>query len=81
MDITRFEIELTRHALMRADERGITPDLYMAVLKGGSVKRSGKHIVRFSKDYKKFRIICIGTVFPGRIDIITIECAKNEKMR
>jgi hypothetical protein len=64
---------------MRADERRITPDMYLATLRGGCVESLGKHFVKFSKDYKKFKIICIGKVFHDRIDITKTSLFPNLK--
>ena len=50
MDISQYEIELKRHAFIRAMERGITPDMIEATIKGGTVKRFGKNNMKFIKN-------------------------------
>ncbi len=77
MDITKYEIELTRHALIRADEREIEPFMYLATIKGGRIERTGKNAIKFSKEYKNLEVICIGEIFPGWIKILTIERIKK----
>ena len=73
MDITKCTIEVRRHALLRALERDITPEMVEATLKGGKIERFGKHYIRFSRPYKYFKVICIGEFVSDRIKIITIE--------
>ena len=73
MDISQYEIELKRHAFIRAMERGITPDMIEATIKGGTVKRFGKNNMKFIKKYKHFRVICVDEIIEHRIKIVTIE--------
>ena len=73
MDITKYEIEIKRHAFIRALEREITPDMIEATLKGGKIKRFGKNNVKFIKKYKKFTVICVDEIVGDKIKIITIE--------
>ena len=73
MDITQYDFEIKRHAFIRAMERGVTPDMIEATLKGGNLAKVGKNYVKLSKDYKKFKVICVGEVIGQKIKIITIE--------
>jgi len=73
MDISNYEIELKRHAFIRAMERGITPDMIEATIKGGTVKRFGKNNVKFIKKYKHLTVICVDEIIGHRIKIVTIE--------
>ena len=73
MDISQYEIELKRHAFIRAMERGITPDMIEATIKGGTVKRFGKKNVKFIKKYKHLTVICVDEIIGHRIKIVTIE--------
>ncbi len=73
MDISQYEIELKRHAFIRAMERGITPDMIEATIKGGTVKRFGKNNVKFIKKYKHLAVICVDEIIGHRIKIVTIE--------
>ena len=41
MDITKCEIEIRRHAFIRAIERDISPDMIEATLKGGEIMNDG----------------------------------------
>ena len=50
MNISQYEIEIKRHAFIRAMERGITPDMIEATIKGGTVKRFGENNVKFIKN-------------------------------
>jgi len=73
MDISRFEIEIKRHAFIRAMKRGITPDMIEATKKGGTVKQFGKNNVKFIKKYKHMTVICVDEIIGHRIKIVTIE--------
>ncbi len=73
MDVTQYEFEIKRHALIRAMQRGVTPDMIEATLKGGSIERFGKNNVRFYKRYRRFTVICVDEVCGDRIKIVTIE--------
>jgi len=44
-----------------------------ATIKCGKIERFGKNYIRFSKQYKRFTVICIGEVAGTRLKIITIE--------
>ena len=79
MDITQYDLEIKRHAFIRAIERKVTPDMIEATLKGGKLERFGKHNVRFIKDYKRFRVICVGQLIGTKIKIFTIETKGEEK--
>jgi hypothetical protein len=73
MDITKCEIEIKRHAFIRAMQRGVTPDMIEATLKGGKIEYFAKHNLRFCKEYKRFKVICIGQIAGAKIKILTIE--------
>ena len=73
MDITQYEIEIKRHAFIRAMERGVTPDMLEATIKGGSLVKHGKSNVKFCKRYKRFVVVCVGEVCNERIKILTVE--------
>ena len=73
MEISYLNIDIRRHALIRAMERCITPDMVEATIKCGKIERFGKNYIRFSKQYKRFTVICIGEVAGTRLKIITIE--------
>lgn len=72
MDITNYEIEFRRHALKRAFQRGITPDMIEATIKGGRIKCFGKNHVKFYRRYKNFTVICVDEIRECRIKIVTI---------
>ncbi len=73
MDITHYDIEIKRHAFVRAMQRGVTPDMIEATLKGGKIEKFGKHNLKFHKKYKKFTVICVGEIMGEKIKILTIE--------
>lgn len=75
MDITQYEFEIKRHAFIRAMQRGITPDMIEATLKGGKIKRFGKNNLKFYKKYKRFTVICVDQIIGTKIKIVTIEKA------
>ncbi|MGV8162048.1 MAG: hypothetical protein ACP5N2_01800 [Candidatus Nanoarchaeia archaeon] len=76
MDIASYNVEISRHAFLRANERGITPDILFATINGGRIEKFGKCFVRISKEYKKFNVICIGKISLDNIKILTVECNK-----
>lgn len=79
MDITKYDIEIKRHAFIRAMQRGVTPDMVEATLKGGIIKRFGKNNVKFFKEYKNFTVICVDEIIGTKIKIVTIETKEGKK--
>ncbi|MBW2990084.1 DUF4258 domain-containing protein [Candidatus Woesearchaeota archaeon] len=73
MNISNYEIEIKRHALERAMQRGITPDMIEATLKGGKIVRHAKNHLKFIKQYKNFKVICVDRIQGEKIIIVTIE--------
>lgn len=73
MDFSKFEFELRRHAFIRAMERGITPDMIEATLRGGKVGRHGKNRYKFCKEYPGCTVVCVDRVEGDKIIIVTIE--------
>ncbi len=73
MDITGYEIEIRRHALIRAMQRGVSPDMVEATIKGGRIESFGKNNKRFSKKYKAFTVVCVDEITGTRVKIVTIE--------
>ncbi len=67
------ELIITRHALIRARKRGITPDMVEAALKGGTQVRFGKNFVKYSIKYKKGTVVCVGEMVGEVVKIKTIE--------
>ena len=76
MDITHYEIEIKRHAFIRAMQRRISPDMIEATIKNGTVEHFGKHNLKFHKKYKRFTVICIGQIEGLKIKILTIETGR-----
>lgn len=68
-----YELEISRHAFIRAMERGVMPDMLEAALLGGKLKRFGKHGIKLSKRYKRFEVICVGEIKGQALKIITVE--------
>lgn len=79
MDIPKYELDIKRHAFIRAMQRGLNPDIIENVLKGGKVKRFGKDYVKFTKKYKKFKVVCVGQICGTNIKILTIEKEGEKK--
>lgn len=73
MDISKYEIEIKRHAFTRALERGIHPDMIEDTIINGKVTRYGKHGVKFIKKGAKRTLICVGQIVGTKITIFTIE--------
>jgi len=73
MDITQYEFEIKRHAFIRAMQRGVTPDMIEATLKGGTIERFGKNNMGFCRKYRRFTVVCVDEVCGDRIKIVTIE--------
>ena len=71
-DINRFEIEIRKHTLVRAAQRGLTPEIVWATVKSGKIKRFGKCNLRFIKQYKNFQVICVDEVCGNRVTIVTV---------
>jgi len=72
MEIPHCEIEIKRHALIRAMQRGITPDVIEATIKGGKVIKFRKNYFKFTKKYKQGTVICVGELSCMKIKIITV---------
>lgn len=73
MNISNFEIEIKRHAFDRAMQRGITPEIIEATIKGGKIVRHAKNHLKFIKQYKSFKVICVDRIQGEKIIIVTIE--------
>ncbi len=73
MDVSQYNIRIRNHALIRAVERGIHPDLIEDALREGKIKRYGNDGVKFISKGSKRTIICVGQVAGSRIVIFTIE--------
>ena len=72
VDISRFNIEITRHAFMQAMKRGIHPDLIEDTLTKGKVEIYGKHGIKFISKGRR-TIICVGECVGTQIKIFTVE--------
>jgi len=73
INISQYDIEIKRREFIRAMERGITPDMIEATIKGGTVKRFGKNNMKFIKKYKHLQVICVDEIIGHKIKIVTIE--------
>ena len=76
MDFTKFDFEISRHAFVRVMERGVTPDMIEATLRGGFVVGHGKNHYKFCKEYSDFMVVCVDRVEGEKIIIVTIEVRK-----
>lgn len=69
-----WEVRITHHAFIRAMERGITPEMVEAVIKGGKIRKFGKNMIKFMGKYKRGKVICVGEKKEeNRIKILTVE--------
>ncbi|MEK6957968.1 MAG: DUF4258 domain-containing protein [archaeon] len=68
----KYRIVIMRHALIRAMQRGVHPDLIEETLQTGTMKRFGKNMVRFEKTLRNGSIICVDEIIGDTIKIITI---------
>lgn len=69
-------IEISRHAFIRANQRHIGIDKVYATIKGGKIKCLGKHRIKFIKKYKRFEVICVGQITCNGVRIFTVETRK-----
>jgi hypothetical protein len=70
----RWEIEILTHAAIRARQRGILGDVIEATIKGGKLEEFGKNYIKFVKEYKRGKVVCVGEKKGiNKIDILTIE--------
>ena len=74
--LKKYEIEIKRHAFIRAIKRGVDPDMIEATILGGKIRRFGKQNVKFIKEYKRFHVICVGQIEGLKIKILTVETRK-----
>ncbi len=72
-DINNYDIEIKRHAFIRAMQRGVTPDMIEATLRGGCVKKFGKNSLKFYKAYKRFVVVCVDQIVGSTIKIVNVE--------
>ena len=73
MDISQYEIIITKHALLRAYDRGINPDRLEKIILTSQKIPFGKHYAKWVKKYKNRYIICIGHIENNVIRILTVE--------
>ena len=70
-DVSKYGLDITEHALVRAEERGIEPELVLQAFQG-KVVRFGKHGIRFVCRGKR-TITCVGEIKGNVIRIFTVE--------
>ncbi len=70
-DLSKHEIVITEHAVRRAEERGIEPELLLQALQG-EIERFGKRRARFISRGKR-TIICVGEIKGETLRIFTVE--------
>ncbi|MBN1156249.1 hypothetical protein JXA85_01410 [Candidatus Woesearchaeota archaeon] len=73
IDLTQYEFEIRRRAFIRAMQRGVTPGMIEATLKGGTIKHFGKNDVKLYRKYKNFTVICVDEIIGTKIKIVAIE--------
>ncbi len=72
-----YTVVITRHAYIRALQRGIDPELVDDSIVNGKMKRFAKNRIKFEKRFKKFSIVCVDEIIENEIIIVTI----TKKMR
>ena len=72
MNIRDYEIEIRRHAFIRAMQKGIHPDMIESTIKLGKIEKHGKNNVKFVKKFKKFTVVCVDEIVRNKIKIVTI---------
>jgi hypothetical protein len=73
MDISQYDIIVTRHAVLRAFERGVNIDTIEGVILNCQKQTFGKHYAKWVKKYDTIEIICIGYIENNVIRILTVE--------
>lgn len=76
-DLTKYRIRIRKHALKRAKQRGIDPDLIYCTIKTGKIIRFGKNNLKFIKKFKGFCIICVDQITDDVIKIVTVELKRK----
>ena len=67
-----YDIVVSRHAFIRAMQRGVSPDIIEAVLQTGAMSRFGKNRVKFTKKCRKMDVNCVDEIIGRTIKILTI---------
>lgn len=62
MDISQYEIKITRHAILRAFERGVNTDTIEDIVLNSQKQTFGKHHAKWIKKYDNIEIICVGYI-------------------
>ena len=73
MDISQYEIIITRHAVLRAYERNINTDTIEDIVLNSKKQTFGKHYAKWTRKYDNIEIICVGYIENNVIKIITVE--------
>jgi hypothetical protein len=73
MDISQYDIIITRHAALRAFERGVKIDTIEGIVLNCQKQTFGKHHAKWIKKYNDISIICIGYIENNTIRILTVE--------
>ena len=66
-------VVITKHADVRAEQRGITASMIEATINGGKIKRFGRNRMKFIKEYKQGKVVCVDEIRKDYIRIATIE--------
>jgi hypothetical protein len=70
----KWEIEIKKHAFIRAKQRKIRGWMIYTTIKGGRIQRFGKDGIKFIMKYKKGELVCVGRMQnSNKINILTIE--------
>ncbi|MFH1770681.1 MAG: DUF4258 domain-containing protein [archaeon] len=72
LDITKCELEFKQHVFERANERDIDLEDIYSTIWNGKISRFGKNFVKFTKNYKNQKLVCVGILRGTRLEIITV---------
>ncbi|MBU0472225.1 MAG: hypothetical protein KKF89_04885 [Nanoarchaeota archaeon] len=68
LDITKFEVTVSKHAIFQALEREIDPDIIEKSIRKSKIRRFGKNNIKFSTN----KIVCVGEIRGLEIVIFTV---------
>jgi hypothetical protein len=73
MDISQYDIIITKHAMLRAQERGIDEDRLERIILTSERTEFGKHYSKWVKRYKYTEITLVGCIENNVVKILTVE--------
>ena len=68
-----YLVVFTRHAMIRARQRRIPPEMIKECIKTGEMIRFGRNRIKFRKSFRQYAIVCVDEIAGNEINIVTIE--------